>query len=334
MKIVAFTFTLWPMFCVAADPIFPSAEGTTWNYEMVEERPSADFDLTDPNEEEHFAVRYRIGATEKIENKDLQRLEIYRADALEAVDLIAIEEAGISCPARMNADGSIVKLVPPQQMLALPLQSGKGWTFDGTIGETKVRQRYEIAGEEDVNVPAGKFRAWRIRCGQTLPAPATIDRWFVPGTGFVKVETTLKGPSGALLQKTSLRLREPPKVVASAPQLPTKVEGKEFRAGLSSETKGGFKTEFKSDTAAIYARWRGCDLPEHAEVRARFIAENVADVSADYEIDEARAAAPKADSSGVFTLSKPDGGWTPGNYRVEFFVNAEPAQTVKFKISK
>src|SRR4029453_3321948 len=153
MKIVAFTFTLWPMFCVAADPLFPRAEGTTWNYEMVEERPSADFDLTDPNEEEHFAVRYRIGATKKIETKDLQPLGIYRADALEAVDLIAIEEAGISCPARMNADGSIVKLVPPQQMLALPLQSGKGWTFAGTIGETKVKQRDKMACKNDLNVP-------------------------------------------------------------------------------------------------------------------------------------------------------------------------------------
>ena len=108
MKIAAALLALWPMFCAAADPSFPSAEGTTWNYEMIEEHPNADFDLTDPTEEEHFAVSYRIGATEKIEDKDLQRLEIYRGDALETVDLIAIDEEGISCPARMIADRSIV----------------------------------------------------------------------------------------------------------------------------------------------------------------------------------------------------------------------------------
>lgn len=334
MKIAAIALALWPMICAAAGPLFPSAEGTTWNYEMVQEYPNADFDLTDPNEEEHFAVSYRIGATEKIDNKDLQRLEIYRGEALETVDLIAIEENGISCPARMNEDGSIVKLIPPQQMLALPLQSGTSWNFDGTIGDTKVKQRYEIAGEEDVDVPAGKFRAWRIRCGQTLPAPATIDRWFVAGAGFVKVETTLKRPSGVVLQKTSLQLKEPPKVIAAATRVQSKVEPKGFSAGLSSDPKGEFKTDFKSDITAIYARWRGRDLPESAEIRARFIAENVADVSADYMIDEAKAAAPKPDSSGVFTLSKPESGWTPGNYRVEFFVGEEPAQTVKFKISE
>jgi hypothetical protein len=334
MKITAFVVSLWPIIAIAGEPVFPHAEGTTWNYEMIQEHPTEDFDLTDPNAEEHFAVSYRIGASEKLENKDLQRLEIYRADALETVDLIAVEEQAVSCPARMNADGSIVRLVPPQQMLALPLQTGKAWSFDGTIGDTKVKQHYEIAGEEEVDLPAGKFRAWRIRCGQTLPAPATIDRWFVPGVGFVKVETILKAPSGVVIQRTSLTLKELPKVVAQRQRAPAKPAPKGFIAGLSSDPKGEFKSEFKSDSPALYARWSGRSLAEKAEVRARFIAENVADVSADYQIDEAKAVAPKADSSGAFTLSKPESGWTPGNYRVEFFVNDQLAQTVRFKISK
>ena len=334
MKFAAFALSLCPIVCLAAEPIFPSSEGTTWNYEMVQQRPSGDFDLTDQTEEERFSVTYRLGGADKIDNKDLRRLEIYRGDALENVDLIAIEEGGIICPARISADGAITKLIPPQQMLALPLQSGTSWSFDGTIGETKVKQRYQIAGEEDVDVPAGKFRAWRIRCGQTLPAPATIDRWFVPGTGFVKVETTLNGPSGGLLQKTTLKLKEAPKVIANPKPAITRTESKGFTGGLSSEPNGKFKTKFKSSTPAIYARWRGHELPEHTEIRAIFIAENVADVSADYEIDEAKTTAPKTDSNGTFTLSKPESGWTPGNYRVEFLMNHEPAQTVKFKISK
>src|SRR5207248_267725 len=150
---------------------------------------SDSFDLTEPNEEEHFAVTYRLGGVEKIDNKELRRLEIYRGDAIENIDLIAIEERGINCPARANAEGAITKLIPPQQMLALPLKTGTAWNFDGTIGEMKVKvnQRYEITGEEDVDVPAGKFHAWRIHCEQTSPSTATIDRWFVPTIGFVKV---------------------------------------------------------------------------------------------------------------------------------------------------
>jgi hypothetical protein len=332
MKVAVFVLILTPVVCNAAEPAFPTAEGTTWNYEMIQEHPNASFDLTDPNEEEHFAVTYRIGGAEKVDNKELQRLEIYRGNALETVDLIAIEEHGVTCPARMDADGAITKLIPPQQMLDLPLQSGTTWSFDGKIGDTNVKQQYEITGEEDVRVPAGKFRAWRIHCEQSLPAPAMIDRWFVPATGFVKVQTVVKGASGSPLQKTSLELKEPPKIVPAPPKAADH-PGK-LLASVSNEARGELKTEFKADTPAIYARWSGRGLPDHAKIRAVFIAENVADVSADSQVDESNTAAPATNSSGTFTLSKPGSDWTPGNYRVEFYVDDRPAATVKFKVSK
>ena len=112
--------------------------------------------------------------------------------------------------------------------------------------------------------------------------------------------------------------------------------GRDLWVGLevASEDKGELKTEFKSDTPAIYVRWHGQDLRENAEIRAAFIAESVADVAADYEIDETNATPPKPDSGGTFTLSKPEEGWSPGSYRIEFFVNDDPATTVEFKISK
>ena len=334
MKIALFALVLMPFICGAAElPLLPTTEGTTWNYDLVQEKPSDDFDLTQPNEEEHLAVIYRLGGIEKVDNKDLQRLEIYRGDTLESVDLIAVEESGITCPARVDSQGAMTKLVPPQIMLATPLKTGSTWNFDGTIGNTKVNQRYEIVGEEDVELPAGKFHAWRIRCEQTSPAPATIDRWFVPGTGFVKVETVAKAPSGGVLQKSSLNLKERPKVAAAPQKSPTPPSEK-LSAGVSSEPTGEFKAELKADTPAIYARWRGQGLPDHAKIRAVFIAENVADVSADYEIDESSTIAPTPNASGAFTLSRPEEGWAPGNYRVEFFLEDEPAERVKFKISK
>ena len=334
MKFAFFALLLVPFICGAAElPLLPTTEGTTWNYDLVQEKPSDDFDLTEPNEEEHLAVSYRLGGPEKIDNKDLQRLEIYRGDTLESVDLIAVEESGITCPARIDSQGAITKLLPPQIMLATPLKTGTNWNFDGTLAGTKVNQRYEIAGEEDVDLPAGKFHAWRIHCEQTSPAPATIDRWFVPGTGFVKVETVVKAPSGGVLQRSTLKLKQPPQVVA-APQIKSTPKAEKLFAGVSSEPAGDFKADFKPDTPAIYARWHGQQLPDHAKIRAVFIAENVADVSADYEIDESSATAPTPNSRGTFTLAKPEGGWATGNYRVEFFVDDQPAETVKFKISK
>ena len=333
MKIAVLLLAIAPITGAAAEPLFPTAEGTTWKYDWIQEKPSEGFDLTEPNEQEQLEVTYRLGPTEKIDNQELRRLEIYRGDSLESIDLIAIEENGIVCPARKDEKGAITKLVPPQKMLAAPLKKGTTWNFDGTIGETKVNQRYEIAGEEDVDLAAGKFHAWRIHCEQTLPRPATIERWFVPGTGFVKVETAVKGESGSTLQKTTLILKQPPKVAPRATKDIRSI-GREFSAGISSKPRGEFKTEFKSDTPEIYARWHGNGLRDKAEIRAVFVAENVADVSAEYQVDESTTTAPAPNAGGSFTLTKPEGGWTPGNYRVEFFVDDELVHTAKFKIAK
>jgi hypothetical protein len=333
MKVAVPLLIFVPLICGAAQPIFPTAEGTSWKYDLIQEKPSQNLDLTKPNEKEQVEVTYRLAGTQKVDNQDLLRLEIYRGDTLNSVDLISVDANGIICPARSDEKTGFAKLNPPQKMLATPLKIGTSWNFDGSIGQTEVSQRYEITGEEDVFVPAGKFHAWRIHCEQILPARAVIDRWFVPGTGFVKVETTLKAPSGGTLQKTLLTLKEPPKIQRAPQKNPVTEIGK-LSTGLATKPNGAFKTEFKSDTPAIYVCWRGHELRKGTEIRALFIAENVADVSADYQIDESKTTAPSPNSSGVFTLSHPDGGWTAGDYRVEFFVDDELTQAVRFKITK
>lgn len=333
MKFFALTILLLPLTGIAAEPLFPTAEGTTWHYELIQEKPSDSLDLTEPNQQEHFAVTYRLGGVEKVDNKELRRLEIYRGDTLESVDLIAIEEEGIVCPARIDPQGATVKLIPPQEMIVEPVEKGKRWRFDGKIADKKVIQDYEITGEEDIEVPAGKFHAWRIHCEQTSPAPATIDRWFVPGTGFVKVTTVVKGESGVPAQKTWMNLTDSPKVIPVA-QKNDAAEPYKFSAGVSTERTGEFKNDLKLDFPAIYVRWHGRELRDHAKVRAVFIADKVADVSDDYQIDEMETTAPATNSGGTFTLSKPDDGWDVGNYRIEFYVDDALADTVKFKIVK
>jgi hypothetical protein len=322
---------LAPLAAIAAEPLMPSAEGTTWNYILVQEKVSNHLDLDEPTEMEKISVTYRLGGTEKVDHKDLRRLEIYRGDALDGVDLLSIEENRIVCPARTDPRGVITKLVPPQTMLATPLVKGNKWSFNGTIGGTKVSQQYEVADEEDLEVPAGKFHAWRIHCEQTAPGPATIDRWFVPGTGFVKVATVVKGQSGIAAQRSWLNLKDLP--TAELSKSPSS-ESVKVTGGVSSEPQGEFKTEFNENTETIYARWHGRDLADQAKIRAVFVADNVADISADSQIDEMETTAPAPNSGGNFALSRPEGGWTTGDYRVEFYVDDTLATAVKFKIVK
>jgi len=324
---------LAPLWAAAAEPLIPTADGTTWNYQMTLERPSTEIDLQQPNDKETFAVSYRLAGTGEIDNIDYLQMEMERGGSIASIDFIRQEENGVVCAARRDGSGALVRFDPPQTLIATPLETGTAWKFNGKIGPSQVAQQYRVAGEEEIQVPAGKFRAWHIHCDQTAPNEATIDRWLVPGTGFVKIQTEIKSPSGSLLQRSLLELKELPKGVAQ-PATSVAAPGGKLTVGVSNGPRGDLVTVFKSAAPAIYARWQGHGLPQKADIRAVFIAENVADVTADYEIDDSQSVAPSPNAHGVFTLTKPEGGWTPGDYRIEFFVNDNPAGTVKLKITK
>ena len=141
----------------------------------------------------------------------------------------------------------------------------------------------------------------------------------------------MKGKSGLPAQRTWLNLKELPKI---APQENKPSPSDKLSAGVSSEPQGKFQTEFKQDTPIVYVQWHGRGLREHAAIRALFIAENVADVSANSQVDEMETSATAANSGGTFTLSRPEEGWAIGDYRVELYLDDALAETVKFKIVK
>ena len=219
-------------------------------------------------------------------------------------------------------------------MIAMPLKQGANWSFDGQVGDLKVHQHYEVTGEEDIEVPAGEFQAFRIHGEQTSPSPMTIDRWFAPGTGIVKDVTTMRASNGDLLQRISLELAERPKIV-DRPEVKPGAAPKKLSVSLANEQFGKATTTFSSDTPQIYVRWQGQRLRKGAKVRAVWIAENIGDdAPPDYKADEASAIAESPTAHGVFTLSRPDDGWALGDYRAEFYVDDVLVEAVKLKIVK
>ena len=279
-------------------------------------------------------VLYRIDGTENLDGKELLKFEMHRGGVVTNTDLLTVDEHGIICSARINLDGELIKFNPPQPVVAMPLKRGATWNFDGQAGDLKVHQHYQVAGEEDVNVPAGKFRAFHIHGEQTSPSAMAIDRWFVADTGIVKDVTTMRGTNGDLLQRISLELAEPPKIMGR-PEVKPDAMPKKLSVIFSKERFGRSATTFSSETPQIYARWRGHRLAKGAKVRAVWIAENIGeDFPPDYKVDEASAIADGPLAHGTFTLSRPDDGWAPGDYRVEFYVDDVLAETVKLKIMK
>jgi hypothetical protein len=160
----------------------------------------------------------------------------------------------------------------------------------------------------------------------------TIDRWFATGIGIVKDVTTMNAAKGDLLQRISLELVERPKSMAR-PEVKSDAIPKQLSVSLAKERSGKAITTFSSSTSEIYARWQGRRLRQGAKVKAVWIAENIGeDFPQDYKVDEASAVTETPSARGAFTLTRPEDGWAPGDYRVEFYVDDVLVDAVKLKI--
>jgi len=335
MRLATLILTALPLAVVYGGELIPTADGTSWRYNMTEEIGKG-LDIrntkTDADGKIRLPVLYRIDGTENVDGKDLLKFEMHRAGVVTNTDLLAINEQGIICWARINLDGQFIKFNPPQTMIANPLRKGARWDFNGQAGELTVRQHYDVVGEEDIEVPAGKFHAVHIHGEQTSPSRMTIDRWFASGVGIVKDVTTMRAANGDLLERISLELAERPKIV-ERPEVKSDAIPKQLSVSLAKERFGKPMTTFSSTTSEIYARWQGQRLRQGAKVKAVWIAENIGeDFPRDYTVDEASSVAETPSAHGAFTLARPEDRWAVGDYRVEFYVDDVLVEAVKLKI--
>jgi len=332
-----------------AEPILPTAPGTTWRYESTEELggPAA----APPTA---VAVTVKLGR-QTFEGKEFLKFETTTDDVVTRTELMTVDDHGVVCHFRAGKDGRMARLDPPQTILPGTLKQGDAWESDGEVAGMEMRQRFTVAGEEPVRVPAGSFRAFHIHCEAASVMSVALDRWFVPGVGFVKETTVVRGPTGGLLQRNTLELQARPEIVAQpeaspsataasspAPTTATSeekkqpaVSGKRLVVEVSPDASGGSKTQFKSDVQNIYVRWQGRGLPGGARVRVAWVAEDVGDlVEPNFIIDETESVAPAPDTKARFTLARPPDGWAEGKYRVEFYVNDELEEMVRVTIVK
>jgi hypothetical protein len=341
-----------------ADPLLPTAEGTTWRYELVEELggPSAAAPTT-------TSVVVRVGRY-TFAGQDFIKVETATDDVVTKTELMTLDEHGWVCHYRGGRDGRMAKLDPPQTIVPAAIKAGDSWDSDGEVAGMEMRQHFVVEKEEPVIVAAGTFRAFHIHCEDSSVMSAKLDRWFFPGVGFVKETTVVRGPTGGLLQRANLELQKRPEVIApeptptpspsptptpsprpsatpTAPMRGPEVETdpaqaeKRLVVEVSTDPGGGSNNEFKSDVQNIYVRWHGRGLPEGARVRVAWIAEDVGDlVDPNFIVDETENVAPTPDASARFTLGRPPDGWAEGKYRVEFYVNDELEETVRVTIVK
>jgi hypothetical protein len=347
---------------VRADQLLPTVEGTSWEYDSTETLTGA--------APVHSVVIVRAGK-QLLDGAEVVKLETFSGNVVSKTELLSADENGIACLARSGKDGRITKLNPPEPIIAAPLKVGAAWELESEVAGIKMHQHFIVVAKEGVTVPAGEFQAFHLQCEDSSLMSIKLDRWFAPGTGFVKETTVVRGPG--MMQRVTLELNKitearsqlvatsspaapkpaeqrsdsspksvaavsssaPPSEPAASPEEKAAAPSKKLTVDVSSDPAGGLKTEFKSNVANIYVRWHGHDLPEGAKVRVAWVAEDVGDlVEPNFVIDETETVAAAPNASARFTLGRPPDGWAEGKYRVEFYVDDILSETVRVTIAK
>jgi hypothetical protein len=79
---------------------------------------------------------------------------------------------------------------PPMPLLRLPAKAGDAWEWEDRAAGRKIQ--FKVVGEEEVTVPAGKFKAIRVAEEETVRGQTTRhESWYAPKVGLVKRVTPL-----------------------------------------------------------------------------------------------------------------------------------------------
>jgi hypothetical protein len=98
---------------------------------------------------------------------------------------------------------------PPHPVVKLPVKPGEQWTHvsesgDGPAGTKSI---HTVAKEEEIEVPAGKFKAVRMDVELTFvggrgETTIRVSRWYAPGVGLVKSVQGTGGTESVIVLKS------------------------------------------------------------------------------------------------------------------------------------
>jgi hypothetical protein len=299
---------------------FPVSDGTTWQYTSTREPEGDRTTLT----RKVFASRQS--------RKGEVRLEQTMGDKVQWTQLLKNKDGAVLATSEQTAGSKTMPLAPPATLLPAKLEAGTSWNFRGHIVAMNLTLPLKVIGAEEIEVPAGRFRAWHIRGEQKGTVATTAEQWFAAGVGWIKESVTQRSPTAGLIARQSIELTSLP---AMHPVAAIATEPKNFEATLSTSTAGVPMDIISADALQIVARWRARPAGGNAKVRAVWIAEDTGGIAPPgYKIDEATAFATLPESVGAFTLSRPPDGWAAGKYRVDFYLQNALVASARVRIAQ
>ncbi len=163
---------------------YPLKVGTKWTYDL------------DTGNGQKVELISEIGGRDTFNGKSLARLEVAaNGKKLPATEHLDSDAEGVY-RVRMNN----MEVTPPIQLIKYPLKEGQTWGGETSAAGQKMTVNCSEGKIEDVQVPAGKFKA--------IPTTITVTQgavklknifWFAEGVGIIKQRSEI-GPQTVTLE--------------------------------------------------------------------------------------------------------------------------------------
>ena len=164
---------------------YPLKEGNKWYYKV------------DGGVVDQKLVSVQVAKIENIDGEKLARVESLVDGKVVATEHLTAMDKGVF---RHRYNGAVV--TPPICVIKLPFKKGDTWETEAKAGDLKIKVACK-AGQEEVEVPAGKFNAISIVTEGDLGTVKILTTlWFADGVGMVKQTIEIAG------QKKTLELEK------------------------------------------------------------------------------------------------------------------------------
>jgi hypothetical protein len=188
----------------AKDPLgyFPLKEGNQWTYtgEIVTSIKGKE-PMKNTTE-----MTFKVTSKAKVGTVDCMLYEGYVNDQLFQQEFFELTKDALIAHKRIMFTGEEPvesQMEPPETMIQFPMEAMKSWEWSGKMMDVKTEKetktitgsfKFKVAGEEEVETPAGKFKTFRVEMDGTASdgSGASSKRWFAHGVGMVKEVSLVK----------------------------------------------------------------------------------------------------------------------------------------------
>lgn len=172
-------------------PYLPLAKGNRWTFQTIWEG----IDLV-----------YEIVGTEKVGEVECFVVEHRTQNRVLRKEWLAVSEEGVRIH-QLQRGKSILPVEKPYFKLKADPRKGDEWGGNADAEENPVKAHYRVEGEEEVEVPAGKFKAVKVKVKIESGASFLAEgwEWYAKDMGIVKSELTLTSRQDSLTMTNELK---------------------------------------------------------------------------------------------------------------------------------